>query len=68
MGWPVAWTGLDPLLNLGDWFSAAWWDVEPVERVTTDKTNRTKRLRAIGNGQVPACVVMAWRLLVTDES
>tara|TARA_Y100000310_G_scaffold232551_1_gene235396 strand:- start:638 stop:1084 length:447 start_codon:yes stop_codon:yes gene_type:complete len=68
MGWPISWTSLEPMAALGDWFSGAWWDVEPVDRITTVKTNRVKRLRAIGNGQVPACVVMAWRLLVTDES
>ena len=55
------------MTNLGDWFSVAWWDVEPVGRITTVKTNRTKRLKAIGNGQVPACVVMAWNLLRTQD-
>lgn len=63
MGWPVGWTSLEPLPGLGDWFSSDWWDDEPCPRVTTDKTNRVSRLKAIGNGQVPACVVMAWELL-----
>ena len=63
MGWPVGWTSLDPLSDLGEWFNGAWWDVEPVPRVTTDKTNRSKRLRTIGNGQVPACVVLAFGCL-----
>ncbi len=63
MGWPVGWTSLEPMTELGSWFDETWWDEEPVPRITTNKTNRTKRLRAIGNGQVPACVVAAWRLL-----
>jgi hypothetical protein len=68
MGWPVGWTSLDPLSDLGEWFSGAWWDVEPDDLARTSQgcPNRPKRLRAIGNGQVPACVVMAWQLLVTD--
>ncbi len=63
MGWPVGWTSLEPMTELGSWFDGTWWDGEPVPRITTDKTNRTKRLRAIGNGQVPACVVSAWLTL-----
>ena len=62
MGWPLGWTSLEPLCESA-WFSSTWWDDEPCPRITTNKTNRTKRLRAIGNGQVPACVVMAWDLL-----
>jgi len=63
MGWPVGWTSLEPMTELGSWFGETWWDEEPVSRITTDKTNRPKRLRAIGNGQVPACVVSAWLTL-----
>ena len=63
MGWPIGWTSLEPMTELGSWFGETWWDEEPVPRITTDKTNRTKRLRAIGNGQVPACVVSAWLTL-----
>ena len=67
MGWPVGWTSLEPMTELGSWFDGTWWDEEPVDRVTTVKTNRTKRLRAIGNGQVPACVMMAWRMLKNER-
>ena len=63
MGWPMGWSSLAPMTELGSWFDETWWNEEPVPRITTDKTNRTKRLKAIGNGQVPACVVAAWHLL-----
>ena len=62
MGWPIGWTAPEAISDSG-WFSSAWWDEEPCPRVTTIKTNRVSRLKAIGNGQVPACVVMAWSLL-----
>lgn len=44
------------------------WDLDPadtgeVPRVTDVKENRANRLKAIGNGQVPQCVVKAWELL-----
>lgn len=45
---------------------AEWWADDPGERVTTRKEHRVQRLRALGNGQVPACVVLAWRLLTED--
>ena len=62
MGWPIGWTSLEPI-GWGDWWDQTWWDEEPCPRITTIKTNRVNRLKAIGNGQVPACVVMAWELL-----
>ena len=41
-----------------------WWEVEPdVGRVADGVANRVDRLRAIGNGQVPAVAALAWRLL-----
>jgi site-specific DNA-cytosine methylase len=53
---------------------AAWLDglaIEPwlegwedgVPRVTTEKKDRTKRLKAIGNGQVPLCAAVAYMML-----
>ena len=62
MGWPIGWTSLEPI-GWGDWWDQTWWDDEPCPRITTIKTNRVNRLKAIGNGQVPACGVMAWDLL-----
>jgi DNA (cytosine-5)-methyltransferase 1 len=41
-----------------------WWEVEPdVGRVAHGVADRVDRLRAIGNGQVPAVAALAWRLL-----
>jgi DNA (cytosine-5)-methyltransferase 1 len=41
-----------------------WWSTEPdVGRVAHGVASRVDRLRAIGNGQVPAVVRLAWNLL-----
>lgn len=41
-----------------------WWDAEPdVGRVAHGVANRVDRLRAIGNGQVPAVAAIAFRIL-----
>jgi DNA (cytosine-5)-methyltransferase 1 len=41
-----------------------WWIAEPdVGRVADGVAARVDRLRCIGNGQVPAVVALAWRLL-----
>ena len=43
-----------------------WWSVEPpVGRVAHGVANRVDRLKACGNGQVPACAAAAWRLLTS---
>ena len=43
---------------------SSWWDVEPdVGRVAYGVAARVDRLKAIGNGQVPAVAATAWRLL-----
>jgi DNA (cytosine-5)-methyltransferase 1 len=43
---------------------ASWWGIEPdVGRVANGVANRVDRLRAIGNGQVPAVAAAAWVLL-----
>ena len=43
-----------------------WWSVEPpVGRVVDGVANRVDRLKACGNGQVPACAAAAWRLLTS---
>lgn len=61
MGWPVGWTQLAPLSELR-WERV---DLEPedVPRVAQGVANRAARLRCIGNGQVPAALVLAWDLL-----
>jgi DNA (cytosine-5)-methyltransferase 1 len=41
-----------------------WWDTERgLDRVANGVAHRVHRLRAIGNGQVPAVAALAWRLL-----
>lgn len=64
MGWPVGWSDIKPLstLNWRDWQTDPA-DISEVPRVTDVKENRANRLKAIGNGQVPQCVVKAWELL-----
>ena len=43
---------------------ADWWESEPdVGRVANGVAARVVRLKAIGNGQVPAVAAAAWRLL-----
>lgn len=43
---------------------SSWWAVEPnVGRMDHGVASRVDRLRAIGNGQVPAVVATAWHLL-----
>ncbi len=43
---------------------SSWWDIEPdVGRVANGVAARVDRLKAIGNGQVPAVAATAWRLL-----
>jgi DNA (cytosine-5)-methyltransferase 1 len=42
----------------------SWWDIEPdVGRVADGVAARVDRLKAIGNGQVPAVAATAWKLL-----
>lgn len=63
MGWPIKWTALEPIEL--DWRD---WDIDPAEnneipRVSQSITNRVPRLKAIGNGQVPAVAATAWKIL-----
>jgi hypothetical protein len=67
MGWPVAWTRLENTYT--NWMD---WEVDPadidlVPRIATDIQNRIDRLRAIGNGQVPQAMVLAWNELTTNK-
>lgn len=44
---------------------SSWWEVEPdVGRVVNGVAARVDRLRAIGNGQVPAVAALAWNILM----
>ena len=49
---------------LGNKWNSEWWAVEPdVGRVANGVARRVDRLKAIGNGQVPAVVRAAWNIL-----
>ncbi len=44
-----------------------WWESEPdVGRVAHGVASRVDRLRALGNGQVPAVVARAWEILMAS--
>jgi len=46
--------------------TAEWWGVDPPRgdgRMDTGLASRVDRLRALGNGQVPAVAALAWRTL-----
>jgi len=44
--------------------SGCWWDTESgLDRVADGVADRTQRLAAIGDGQVPLCAAMAFCLL-----
>lgn len=68
MGWPIGWTSLEPLppQALADWqHHPGWWLTEPdVPRIAVGVTDRVNRLKAIGNGQVPAVAMLAWTFLM----
>jgi len=70
MNWAPGWTSLEPLPpeHFEQWLTPGWWHSEPagVPRVYRGVPDRVSRLKAIGNGQVAACVAMAWRLLTRD--
>lgn len=65
MGWPVGWTRLESIkLDWRDW-SVDPADTGEVSRVGKGIKNRVNRLKAIGNGQVPAVVRLAWETLTS---
>ena len=60
MGWPIGWESLEPITEL-QWFD---WQEEPdIPRVANSVKNRVDRLKCLGNGQVPACAALAWKIL-----
>lgn len=78
MGWPSGWTALEELEpeEFKRWERGAregtLWTVDPADngetpRVAKAVPHRVARLRAIGNGQVPATVFAAWSLLSEEQ-
>lgn len=69
MGFPIGWTSLESLPESskcawGKYKDGIWWAIEPdVPRLATKIKNRVARLKAIGNGQVPLCMAVAYKLL-----
>ena len=60
MGWPPGWIDLKPIDTL-EWLP---FDPEPaIPRTAIGVPNRVKKLKALGNGQVPQCAALAWRIL-----
>ena len=65
MGVPIGWSSPDPLPEgaweewITDMAAGTWWDTERgIPRVTTERTNRNKRLKALGNGIVPSALTL----------
>jgi hypothetical protein len=63
MLWPPGWTSLEPLESLGEWPANVWANGNPepdIPRVAKGVPNRSARIKAIGNGQVPHCAAAAF--------
>ena len=66
MGWPIGWTQMAPLKG----FDFRYWSNDPADdldglipRMDVNIEDRTHRLKAIGNGQVPLCAAVAFEIL-----
>ena len=73
MNVPLGWTRLEPLPEgaLEDWFQmtldGTWFAEERgLPRIVTGQENRANRLKALGNGIVPACGALAITLLLEE--
>lgn len=67
MGWPIGWSSTEPITGPIQW-AWDWWDVDPansgeIPRANSGTAGRVSRLKAIGNGQVPACAAIAYLTL-----
>ena len=61
MGWPIGSTSTEPLQDA----ELSTWEKEPaIPRTTTVKVDKwSKRIKALGNGQVPQAMMLAWKVL-----
>jgi len=73
MGLPEGWVNQDPLPGGSEdkWFELAgagiWWDEERgLPRVVETQTDRVSKLKALGNGIVPACIPIFLRVWSPD--
>ena len=73
MGLPEGWVNQDPLPGGSEdkWFELAgagiWWDEERgLPRVVETQTDRVSKLKALGNGIVPACIPIFLRVWSSD--
>lgn len=72
MNWPLGAESLEPLplANMRDWYKQSklktWYNIEPLDipRVASSIQDRSSKLKTLGNGQVPMCVVRAFRFLI----
>lgn len=61
MGWPIGSTSAEPLPDA----ELSTWEKEPaIPRTTTVKVDKwSNRIKALGNGQVPQAMMLAWKVL-----
>lgn len=64
MGWPIGWTSMEMMTEC----KTLPISIEPeIPRITDSESDYWSRYKAIGNGQVPQCAAMAWRLLTSTD-
>lgn len=68
MGWPIGWSKPEPIeMDWRDW-SEDPADSGEIPRVAKGIKKRVSRLKAIGNGQVPAVAALAWQTLTKVDT
>jgi len=67
MGWPIGWTSIEPLdpMEFERWLHEThWWGEHPPHPPTAPNIpHRVDRVTALGNGQVPHTMALAWEVL-----
>lgn len=70
MGWVPGSSNLEPLPidEFRRWENEQNWNDElGIPRVAEGVADRNRQIMAIGNGQVPQCMAMAWKLLMEER-